>query len=367
MKILFIAPLPPPIDGQSKASKFLLDKLLFDENELTIINYTKKSRIKSSINFIKRSFHILYILFQVFQKKNRKDLIYLSLAESYFGNIRDLFIYTICRDKIDRFILHMLGGAGMEKILKSEGLIKRLNNYYISRVSGVIVEGNSNFNLFRTVIEESKIHIVPNFAEEYLFVKKEDVLNKFSKFEKISILYLSNMLPGKGYLEIVEAYNILDGSNKSKIKITFVGAFQSSQDKAYFLDLISDNDNILYIGDFIDGENKKRLFSENHIFCLPTYYPYEGQPISILEAYASGLVVITTNHSGISYVFSDRINGYLAEKKSVDSLKMIFEEIIADQDKLRFYALNNLSEAEKKYRLSSYESKIKDAFNKSIR
>jgi glycosyltransferase involved in cell wall biosynthesis len=53
----------------------------------------------------------------------------------------------------------------------------------------------------------------------------------------------------------------------------------------------------------VDGPGKKNLFSEAHIFCLPTYYPYEGQPIAILEAFASGCVVITTNHSGISDFF----------------------------------------------------------------
>ena len=66
----------------------------------------------------------------------------------------------------------------------------------------------------------------------------------------------------------------------------------------------------------MNGTQKKDLYSNAHIFCLPTYYPWEGQPFCILEAYAAGCVVITTNHSGISQVFKDGINGIEVEKKS---------------------------------------------------
>ena len=70
------------------------------------------------------------------------------------------------------------------------------------------------------------------------------------------------------------------------------------------------------------GEKKRRLFAEAHVFCLPTYYSYyEGQPISILEAYASGCVVITTDHGGICDIFKDKINGFRVEKRSCLSIK----------------------------------------------
>ena len=47
------------------------------------------------------------------------------------------------------------------------------------------------------------------------------------------------------------------------------------------------------------GEEKRKLLKECYIFALPTRYPNEGQPISILEAMGNGMFIITTDHAGI--------------------------------------------------------------------
>ena len=90
MNILFIAPLPPPIDGQSKASKFLLDKLKLEGHEVTTINLTKSPK-KSSFNTIFRAFAIIIILCKIRFNRKGKDIIYLSVAESLFAGIFNMF------------------------------------------------------------------------------------------------------------------------------------------------------------------------------------------------------------------------------------------------------------------------------------
>jgi len=49
----------------------------------------------------------------------------------------------------------------------------------------------------------------------------------------------------------------------------------------------------------VDGDEKLAFLRNSHFFVLPTRYMYEGQPISIIEALAFGLVVITTPHRTI--------------------------------------------------------------------
>ena len=72
-------------------------------------------------------FHIFNILIQVFKNRNGNDIIYLSLAESFFGNLRDLFIYGICYKSRHKIFVHMLGGAGMKEILSGSGIQKKIN------------------------------------------------------------------------------------------------------------------------------------------------------------------------------------------------------------------------------------------------
>lgn len=362
MKILFIAPIAPPINGQSKASKVLLDALQQNKHDLCIVNLSKNS-LKSGFNSIGRVFEVVYILMMVWTKRKDNDIIYLSLAESFFGNIRDIFIYLICYKNIHKICVHMLGGAGMKEILGGKGLHQKINYFLLKKIGAVIVEGSVNFEIFSRVIDKEKIYIVPNFAEDYLFANNNEIKEKFSDTSIIRILYLSNLIPGKGYSELADAYIGLEEAFKNKINIVFVGGFESQESENEFLNKIKDYDGLNYIGKFIDGEKKRDLYCKSHVFCLPTYYPYEGQPISILEAYASGCVVITTNHSGIPFIFSDKINGFMVEKKSVSSIKEVIEYVLNHRTQLRDIAFNNRNEAFKEYRTAIYQNAILKLFN----
>ena len=109
---------------------------------------------------------------------------------------------------------------------------------------------------------------------------------------------------------------------------------------------------------FIAGEAKKALYGETHVFCLPTYYPYEGQPISILEAYATGCVVVTTRHSGIPEVFADGVNGYAVDTRSAESIRVALERMLGRPERLVDVALTNRRVAGDAYTARVYKSAL---------
>ncbi len=365
MDILFIAPIPPPIDGQSKASKVILDGFHDNSFNVKIININKRKITNGIFSFSR--FNELFRSFKLVSN-NRKgnDIIFISLAESFLGNLRDIMYYMICYKDIDKVYIQMLGGAGMKKILTKNTLRYKINKHFIKKMAGVIVEGPLNYETFSQVIDKGKIHIVPNFAEDYLFVSDEEIDKKFGKTDVLQIVYLSNLIKGKGYDELADAYIKLDEQSKKKIRIVYVGGFEDEESSRNFLKKIEPFKNISYIGRFIDGQDKRALFCKSHVFCLPTYYPFEGQPISILEAYATGCAVITTDHSGIPFIFSDIINGYKAEKQSVDSLVEILKKLPTSVDELKKIAIFNRDTALVKYRTSKYQKSVIDVLKKSI-
>lgn len=362
MKILFIAPIPPPVNGQSKASKVLLDALRQDKHDISIVNLSKNS-LKNGFNSIGRVFDVIKILMEVWRKRKNNDIIYVSLAESFLGNIRDILIYIICYKSRYKICVHMLGGAGMREILDGKGFQKKINYFLLEKVGGVIVEGPVSFETFSKVIDGDKIHIVPNFAEDFLFANDGEIKAKFSDKDIIQILYLSNLIPGKGYAELVDGYIELSGVLKNQVNIAFVGGFESQESENKFLGKIKNYDGLNYLGKFIDGEKKRELYCKAHVFCLPTYYPYEGQPISILEAYATGCVVITSDHSGIPFIFSDKKNGFVVDKKSISSIKEVIEYVLSHKNQLEGIAFNNRNDALEKYRTSIYQCAILKIFN----
>jgi glycosyltransferase involved in cell wall biosynthesis len=242
-------------------------------------------------------------------------------------------------------------------MLDRRSVLRRINEFFVRRLGGAIVLGECHHDVFRNALPERKIHIVPNFAEDYLFIDANRIDGKFAETSPLRFLFLSNLLPGKGHLELVEAFFATDASTRERIAIDFAGAFESEQQKAAFLNAIGKSRQLQYHG-VVSGDRKKSLFHQAHVFCLPTYYPYEGQPISILEAYASGCAVITTDHSGISDVFADGVNGHLVAARSADDLRHAMVLALADVQRLREMALANRRKADAEFRTSTYNHNL---------
>jgi glycosyltransferase involved in cell wall biosynthesis len=353
-KILFIAPLPPPITGQSLAVE-IIKQNLEKKYEIEVINLVKGS-LKNGINSVNRVLEIFRILKMVALKQKNSDIIYFTISESFAGNLKDLMIYSLCYSQLNNMIIHLHGGAGMRKIMEGTGAFSRLNKFFIKKVKKTIILGESHKDIF-AFLDQRKIKIVKNFAEDYLYIDESHCQQKFNSFEIIEVLFLSNLISGKGHKEIVEAFLLLEDSCKKKLKIKFAGGFESMKEKEKFLNSIYSEPQLSYIG-LVSGQEKKQILNNAHVFCLPTYYAYEGQPISILEAYASGCAVVTTNHSGIRDVFGNNFNGYEVEKKSISSLKETFELIINRKTELLKFASTNRLQYKKKYTEQIYNDTL---------
>ena len=124
---------------------------------------------------------------------------------------------------------------------------------------------------------------------------------------------------GKGYLDLL--YGIENFSEKllNLFEFNFAGNFKNINEKNKYMSRIKKFPQIKYHG-YIDNLKKQKLLNEAHIFILPTRY-FEGQPISILEAYASGCIVLTTKKPGILDIFKPNFNGYSIDEKSPESIK----------------------------------------------
>ena len=355
MKILFVAPLPPPVTGQAIACEALLAELR-KKHTVEIIDFSKGTLIQGISSFA-RIVEVLKILNEFRRKSSNADAIYLTLSQSIAGNIKDILTYLVCFNKLDKMIIHLHGGGIRKLIFDKHILLRILNKFFLRRVGQVIVLSESLISVFDKMISHEKIHTVSNFVEDSIFLANNEVQAKFKNFSPLRVLFLSNLIPGKGFEELAEAYNLLDPSLQRRVQIDFAGDFESESQKRRFLDKIKTTPGLCYHGGVL-GEKKKQLFAKAHMFCLPTYYYYEGQPISILEAYATGCAVITTDHGGIVDIFEPGKMGFFAEKKSAKSIANIIENILAEPGQLEQIGVHNNILAKKKYTKSNHLSSL---------
>jgi len=362
MKILFIAPLPPPITGHSLASYVLL-KELNKCSEVEVINFNKGS-LKQGINSFRRIFQVLLVLYKVYKKKDSTDIIYLTISQSIAGNLKDILTYLICFRNLNKMVIHLHGGGIKNQVFDKYSILFLINKFFLKRVGGCIVLGKSLINIFYNMIDEEKIHTISGFVSNDLSLSEDRIKMKFNKTNPIRILFLSSLIYGKGHWELLKAYKSLDIKLRERVRIDFAGGFDSNDNKKNFLANFNNDSGLFYHG-VIDNDQKQELFSKAHFFCLPTYYPYEGQPMAILEAYAFGCVVITTNHAGINDIFVNGINGFQVDKNSYESLAKVIEIIIVETpEKIVNIALMNSMIAKDQYREEVFVGKMVEVFSK---
>lgn len=351
-EILFIAALPPPYTGLAIISQRLLE-IISRKREVVVVDFSKKTYMQG-MSSVSRIFEILFHILMLATLRKGIKTAYLTLSQSVFGNIKDLCFLFLLRKT--RCIVHLHGGGLRNIVFDRHPMLRLLNKIAYRNVVRIIVLGESHKKIFSNIANENKICYLPNFAEEYFFLDDAKITAKWND-SQIAFLFLSNLLPGKGYRELVDASIALVEEGISNFSVDFCGDFQSLADKREFLKLVEPISQIKYHG-VLKGVDRVALTEKAQVLCLPTYYPFsEGQPVSILEAYAAGCLVLTTNIGGIPDIFSDGRNGFFVETQSVIDLKMKMKVIINDTNKEKYLTIGieNAKEARQKYTSANFE------------
>lgn len=347
--ILFLAPLPPPSNGQSLISEKLLNKF---SHKFTI----KSLDISENSNNlgrweIKRVFSTLILLVKIAYFSSKSNIIYLTISESLLGNIKDLIIYLIIYKKLKNTIIHLHGGTIGVKIFEKFSFIYKINKFFYKKLSSIVILGESHRKIFPKNLD-NKIRIVPNYVSDSMRINETDFQIKLINDKKIVVSFISSMIKEKGYRKLLSAYFQLSKLEQSQIILNFAGAFRSNKEEEQFSQDIKGYENISFHG-VVKSEDKKTLFHKTHIFVLPTQL-LEGQPLAILEAYASGCCVLTTKKPGINDIFKDHINGFFIEDDHSLSLHYLLKMILKSRQLIKSISRNNLNISKNKYSENSF-------------
>lgn len=168
--------------------------------------------------------------------------------------------------------------------------------------------------------------VVETTVVENDFIKFFDNNNQKEK-NLIRVLFLARLEPQKGVMLLIEAFKHLTKKHKN---ITLDIAGSGSLEKEVKANIMN-HPNIIFHG-LVTGKRKLELFKKAHIYVLPTSYG-EGMPISVLEAMAAGLVVITSSAGALRDFFIDGVMGFKMEDVSAAKLEELLELALNEKEK----------------------------------
>jgi glycosyltransferase involved in cell wall biosynthesis len=157
---------------------------------------------------------------------------------------------------------------------------------------------------------------------------------EFANSSADRLLYVGTWLDRKGIYYLAEAYTDL-ASRSPGLQLTVAGCtIPEEQVKACFPAEIHNRISVL---PFLARDAMPRLYASHDIFVFPSLV--EGMPLTLLEAMAAAMPVVTTNTCGMSDLIEDETNGLLVSAADAAALGSAIERFRSSPDLMRTLGL----------------------------
>jgi glycosyltransferase involved in cell wall biosynthesis len=158
--------------------------------------------------------------------------------------------------------------------------------------------------------QPGRIWFVPNGASPEFFRPR-----RFSEGVATRLLFVGTWLDRKGIYYLVDAFTALI-PRIAGVSLTVAGcALEEQQIRSYFP---ADIRNRVSVVPFVAREAMPETYATHDILLLPSLI--EGMPLTLLEAMAGAMPVVTTNTCGMADVVEDGFNGLLVPAASAEKL-----------------------------------------------
>jgi len=209
---------------------------------------------------------------------------------------RDWVVMLLCRPFFSQLILHWHAvGLGQWLETSATTLERRISRRLLGKADLSIVLAPE----LAADVEKlwpQRIAIVQNSLAETGVLPPPRHREDKGRYE---ILFIGLCCAEKGFFDTLEAAALLHARAPGSFRLTIAGAFDSAESEQRFKDRTKElTTAVRYVG-FVDGEAKRALFTESDVFCFPTYYQHEGQPLVLIEALAHDISIVTTKWRAI--------------------------------------------------------------------
>lgn len=373
-KILVCGPRPKSeMTGVALAVELLIQGLVdadipFVSVDTTFFNRTGRSGTFSSL----RALETLLVILRVWCLLPLCRIYYTTMSTSVFGFARDYLTVLAAKLMGKRIVLHLHGG-GFEGFYRNQSLfVQSLIRSNLRRVDTIIVLGELLKDQFDCVGEfvQPKLVVVPNgltlgIDEPVAFGRR------LGSNRPIQLLYLSSLMPSKGFLDVLQATKLLADMDADRYHLHLCGGFvdastevnrevTNQEELKRYLKKFDIEECVTYHSQ-VTGLKKRKRFEEASIFLLPTSYPWEGQPLSIIEAEAFSIPVISCYHKGIPEQVVDGVSGRLVPPRSPRAIADAVREICSSDERYQKYSQAAREQYELNFKRDVHLSRMFDA------
>jgi glycosyltransferase involved in cell wall biosynthesis len=217
-------------------------------------------------------------------------------------------------------IVHLHGAEFADFYEEECGAVrKRLVKYVFNSATKIIVLSSAWHDWVCGMCQNPRVQAVYN----PVIIPPQQ--SPWAKRSASKVLFLGRLGKRKGTYDLLKASAQVQGSGcEFQLLLGGDGKPKEVRDYATALGI---KDKVKLLG-WVQGLKKEQYLSEAKIYVLPSYK--EGLPMSVLEAMAAGLPVISSPVGGIPDAISDGIEGFLVPPGNIEMLACRMKQLLND-------------------------------------
>lgn len=276
------------------------------------------------------------IWWQAFRAASKCDNVITLLSDNGLKAVMPVFV--LCKCLFHNRISHLCLGAELARYLKRTPWVGKL----MHKVDCLYAETNV---LKRSLNEcvYSNVAILPN-CKQLNTVSKESLRLEWS--EPYKLCMFARVMKEKG---VEDAVNIVKQINKEAGRTVYILDIYGQVDGRqieWFENLQKEFTAAIHYGGLVPFDKSVEVLKEYFALLFPTKFYVEGVPGTIIDAYASGLPVISSKWESFADVIDDGITGYGYEFDNLGALKDLLIKIANNPDMINSLRTNCLDKVD---------------------
>ena len=178
----------------------------------------------------------------------------------------------------------------------------------------------------RDITQSQNISVITNAIDTSVFNGDKKSLTDEPRGDAVRLLFVGAVGKLKGEKDLIKALALLR-DNKPNLKISFLG--YGAENLKDYCERFEIGNLVEYLG-AVPMNERIEFFRRSDIFVLPTYA--EAMPMSVIEAMAAGLPVISTRVGGIPELIEDGVDGILFAPGDVGALAEKISFLLNNKD-----------------------------------
>ncbi len=309
----------------------------------------RRNLVVSLTSYFQSLYFLLRFIYRFFKKK--PDLVHLHTA-SYTSFWEKMFYIHVCNWMRVPVILHVHGALFENFYYKQTLFVRKYIRHMLIKCNHILVLSQYWYDLLTRLTDPHKVTIVPNGVDTSIY---SEIV--YPKSEIPSMLFLGELSKRKGIFDLLKVIQALASGFKD-----FIVYIAGPGDTLEIKKLAKEYDiekQIYLIGPVFDRE-KLQLLQSSWIFILPSYA--EAQPMSVIEAMASGTAVISTKVGGIPEMVIEPENGYLTDPGDIQHLKKVAELLLNHKQLCEKKGMANINKAKELFDINTNMQKILNCY-----